>query len=185
MKKLFFVFLVCLVSCNNAEDIPEQKKEATYFSVIQYAEDQWETFRGQPFGIVKTVDFNGVVDSSVLNSLEMNWSSVLNVFFETDISDPKYLGEYEFTTFDDPKTITRNFYYKAKNKKLYTQTLHLMIDYFTSKVKSIYIEAKKDTRLGTKDVKLFYLPLETISIQELETSKTGDKKELKIVYEFM
>ena len=60
-----------------------------------------------------------------------------------------------------------------------------MTDYYTDRITSIYIEAEKGSRMGTKSVKVFYTPTDVLSIQELETSKTGERKELKVEYDFM
>ena len=185
MRGWLIVFaLLFAVSCKETDEAM-QKDEGGYFSIIQFAQDQWDTYHGQPFNLTKKVHFNGATDSSLVIATDMEWSPILKVFFETDISDPKFVGRYEFSSFIDRKTTTRNFYYEAKDKKLYTRKLNLMVDYFTDKIKSVYIEAEKDTRLGTKTVKLFYTPMETISIHEIETSKTGESKDLRVVYDFL
>ncbi len=179
------LFVLLLITSCKQEATPEQTSSDGYFSIIQFAEDQWASFHGQPYNLVKKVYFNGTVDSSIVIATDMEWSPILKVFFETDISDPKFVDRYDFSSFRDRETTTNNFYYEAKDAKLYTKKLHLMVDYFTDKIKSIYIEAERDTRLGTKTVKLFYTPMETISIQEKETSKTGKGKDLRVTYQFL
>lgn len=177
---------VCLLlACNKPSSKNESKDDRTYFSIVQYANDQWNMYKGEPFGMVKKVYFNGTVDSLQTNAIQMDWASVFKVFFETDISDPKYVGEYDFNAYDEDLTHTRNFYYEAKSPKLYTRKLHIMTDYYTDKIKYIYIEAQKKSRLGTRNLKLSYDPLKTITIQDWETSKTGQKKEMRVVYEFL
>lgn len=174
-----------LISCNVDTSNNEEVDDRTYFSVASYIQDNWDTHRGQGYGMLKKVYFNGKVDSVYTNAIELDWAPILKVFFDTDISDPKFLGQYNFSAFDDTLTRSRNFYYEANNDKLYTRRLQITSDFFTNKVTSIYIEAEKNSRVGTKNQKLLYTPLETISIQEWETSKTGERKELRIVYEFL
>ena len=180
------IFLI-LLSCSCKSDVEQNNEtdDRTYFSVASYIEDQWNANRGQGYGMVKKVYFNGKVDTVYTNAIELDWAPIIKVFFETDISDPKYVGQYSFSAFDDTLTRCRNFYYEANNDKPYTRKLQITSDFFTDKIKSIYIEAQKNSRVGTKNLKLLYTPLETISIQEWETSKTGEQKELRVVYEFL
>lgn len=185
VRLLFIAFLVLVVSCGKPATEVKETPEGTYFSIIDYAKDQWSTYHGQPFGMLKTVYFNGIVDSVASNALELDWASIFKVFFETDISNPKFIGQYDFSAFNDHQTATNTFYYEAKNPKLYTRKLQIIADEVNNKIESIYIEAAKQDRMGTKTVKLFYTSLRSISIQELETSKTGQKKELRVVYKFL
>lgn len=183
--RLILLFALALSACKTKEDTTVSSNGEGYFSIVQFAQDQWDTFHGQPYNLSKKVYFNGAVDSSLVIATDMEWSPILKVFFETDISDPKYVGKYKFSSFKDRTTTSNNFYYEAKDPKVYTKKLHITVDYFTDRITSIFIEAERDTRLGTKNVKLFYTPMETISIQEKETSKTGEEKDLRIVYEFL
>lgn len=157
----------------------------TYFSIRDFAKDQWKTYNGQPFGILKTVNVNGNVDSVYTNAIDMDLGYVLKVFVASDISDPEMLGKYKFSKFADATTSTVNFYYEAKDPELFTKKLHIMVDNETMVVKSIYIETEKSTSLNTVTRKLFYQPVETISIQEYETSKVGDTKKMVVEYKFI
>lgn len=185
VRLLFIAFLMLVVSCGKPEPEVKEVEDGTYFSIVDYAKDQWKTYHGQPFGIMKTVYFNGTADSVAGNAMELDWAPIFKVFFETDISDKKYIGQYDFSAFKDQQTATNTFYYEAKNKKLYTRKLQIIADEVNNKIESIYIEAGKQDRMGTRTVKLFYTPLKSISIQEMETSKTGQKKELRVVYKFL
>lgn len=190
MSIRLLILVAGIILCAGCKDGAGEQKEGktekgTYFSIAEYAEDQWSQHLGQGYGMVKIVDFNGKVDSVFTNAIELDWAPILKTFFETDISDEKFLDRYNFSSFKDETTHTVNFYYEAKEKGLYTRKLHISAKEDSYKITSIYIEAKKDNRLGTKDIKLLYTPLETISIQELETSKTGKRKELRVVYKFL
>lgn len=185
-KKILVAFVVLMLSaCSGRQSVVDNAVEGTYFSIIEFAQDQWYMHQGQPRSILKKVYFDGKVDSTFTNAFEVDWASVLKVFFETDISDPKYIGQYDFSAFEEKITTSKGFYYEAKNEKLYTRRVHITSDYFNDKVKSIYIEAEKSDRMGTRNLKLYYEPLKSISIHELETSKTGQRKELRVVYEYL
>lgn len=186
VRRVFVAFFILVLSaCSKSEPVSDNTAEGSYFSIIEFAQDQWYMYKGQPRSIVKKVYFNGEVDSTYTNAFEVDWASIFKVFFETDISDPKFIGQYDFSAFEEPTTTSKGFYYEAKSEKLYTRRVHITSDYFTDKVKSIYVEAERSDRMGTMNLKLYYEPLKSISIHELETSKTGQKKELRVVYEYM
>ncbi len=179
------LFLLFITSCSKSEKAAEDSPEGTYFSIIQFTKDQWKTYKGQPFGIKKTVYLDGTADSTTTNAIDLDWASVFKVFFDTDISDKKFIGQYDFSAFRGIDKDVNGFYYEANNPKLYTKKLQITAEDITGRVKSIYIEAGKSDRMGTRSLKLFYTPLSSITIQEMETSKTGQKKELRVVYEFL
>lgn len=186
LKRSLFILLILFTACNN-KNTQENAEQAqgSYFSIVDFTIDQWNTHRGEPYGIKKTVYLNGTVDSSFTNAISMPWAPVFKVFFETDISDEKFIGRYDFSAFEETTTVSKSFVYEAKDPKLYTRKMQIVADYFTDKVTSVYIEAEKKDRLGTKSVKLFYEPLRSISIQEIETTKTGERKEMRVLYDFM
>jgi len=157
----------------------------TYFSVRQYTLDQWNTFFGEPFLIVKTVRVNkGPYDSSYTTSDTLNWGNIFKMFFETDISDRKYLGKYKFTQFDDDQDDTHNFFYEALDDELYTRKLLISIDQYNQRVKGIYIEATDKSVFEDKLVKLYYKPMKRIQIQTTETPLFGEKVHTVTEYEF-
>lgn len=181
----FFSLILIAASCKKAEEKPQTATdERTYFSIREFALDQWLSNKGQPYSIVKKVYFNGQVDSLYTNAIEMEWSPVFKSFFETDISDAKFVGKYDFSAFEEPVMGTKNFFYEANDPKLFTRKVQIVADNFSNQVTSIYIEAEKNDRMGSKTIKLFYDVLKSITIQEFETSKTGERKELRVVYEF-
>jgi len=184
---LLILFLILLGSCKQDEKTENKVADnnATYFSIKQFVKDQYDIYRGQPFGLVKTVRLNGKVDSSLVTANNMEWGSIFKIFFDTDISDPKFLNEYDFTMFEDDASLTRNFYYEAKSDKLYTKKLQISADVTTNKIRSIFIEASENTRWHGKLRKLFYMPLKVINIQEFERSTPGPDKELIIEYRFL
>ena len=165
---------------------PYADVKGNYFSIKQYELDQWNTFSGEPFMIVKTLRTNnGKTDSLLTNSDTLNWAPIFKAFAETDISDRKYLGQYTFTQFDDNQDGTHNFYYEANDKDMFTQKLLLTIDQYNNKVKGIYIETIKKDIGGEHTQKLYYAPFKTIQIQTDTRSLFGGKKFTVEQYDFM
>lgn len=188
MPLRILLFLVPLflffASCKPEEHKPADDAGGTYFSIKQFAKDQWDTYKGQPYSLMKVVTLNGKTDSTLLSAFDMEWGRVFKIFFDTDISDSKYLGQYDFTMFEDNTTGTRNFYYEAKNEKLNTQKLQISADLETNKIRSVFIEAQDNQKWHSKTRKLFYMPVKLISIQEFEKSTPGPDKELRVEYRF-
>jgi hypothetical protein len=184
---LFSLFVLTFSSCKE-DEVPDEyaKVQGSYFSVRQYALDQWNTFSNEPFLIVKTVRVNGgKYDSSYTTSDTLNWGGIFKVFFKTDISDRGYLGKYKFTQFEDNQDDTRNFFYEALDEDLYTRKLLITIDQYNQMVRGIYIEAIDKTIFDEKMVKLYYKPMSRIQIQEIETPMFGEKKHTVTEYEFI
>lgn len=181
-----FLISILLFSCKAKEETNEFKDvKGTYYSIKGYIYDQWTIYHDQPFGLVKIVKLDGKVDSSYVSALDMDWGSILELFIETDISDPKFLGKYDFTGFQDMSTSSTNYFYEAKDKKLFTRRLEIVTDSYNNKIKSIFIETQKKTSISTKTQKLLYIPLKTISIQEVENSKIGAETEVYLEYKFL
>lgn len=182
---LIAALAVLLFSCKKHKEKDEfAEAQGHYFSIRQFALDEWNTFRGEPFLIVKTVKSGNKLDSSYTNSDTVNWGAIFKTFLETDISDRKYLGQYKFSQFDDNSDGTHNFFYEANDQDLYTQKLLLTIDVFTRKVKGIYIETLKQTAWAETIQKLYYSPLKTIQIQTDERPRIGKKKLTVTQYDF-
>ena len=179
--------VVVLCSCNKQEKIdktPDTSK-GTYFSIRDFAFDQWKTYHGQPYGIEKVVYLNGRKDSMLTNADKVDWAAVFRIFLESDISDAKFLDKYTFSQFADETTMTENFYYEANDKSLFTQKLHIIADINSRKISTIYIETAKNSKWGARTQRLFYEPVKSIIIQEFESTATGDKKDVRIEYRFL
>ncbi len=185
---LLIAFMAVLFSSckedSNTEDFSDIK--GNYFSVRQYALDQWNTFYGEPFLIVKTVRVNdGPYDSSYTTSDTLNWGKIFEEFFKTEISDRKYLGKYKFTQFDDKQDDTHNFFYEALEEDLYTRQLLISINMYTKKVKGIYIKAAGNSGMDDREVKLYYKPMKRIQVQVTETPTFGEKVHTVSEWEFI
>jgi len=165
---------------------PYADVEGNYFSIRQFGIDQWNTYAGVPFTIQKTVKIGNKTDSSFTNSDTLNWGDeIFKTFFETDISDRKWLGQYTFTQFDDNQEGTHNFYYKANDPEMFTQKLLITIDGINNKVKGIYIETYKKTIFDECKQILYYDPMHTVQIQTDDKPAIGSRKYKVVEYYFM
>ncbi len=180
--------LLAVASCKKNEKaaVDTTDIKGNYFSIKQFALDEWNTFSGEPFLIVKSVRINnGKPDSSMTNSDTISWAPIFKAFFDADISDRKFIGKYTFTQFDDREDETHNFFYQANDEDLFTQKLLITIDDVSSKVKGIYVETYKKTFMNTTVQKLYYSPMKTIQIQNDEKPMLGSKKFTVTEYTFM
>lgn len=185
---IFLALLVLIVS--SCKKKPEKDEYANvkgnYFSIKQFALDEWNTYAGEPFMIVKTQRNNSnKTDSSMTNSDVIDWTPILKTFFDADISDRKFLGKYKFTQFDDNADATHNFFYETLDNDLFTQKLLITIDIYTAKVKGIYIETFKGDLFDDRTQKLYYKPLQTIQIQTDDKPLLGEKKHSVVQYDFV
>lgn len=119
------------------------------------------------------------------NADAVDWAAIFNIFFETDISDSKFLDKYDFSEFADETTMTENYYYQAKDPKLFTQKLHIMSNLINHKISYIYIETSRNNRWGARTQRLYYEPVKSIVIQEFESVATGNKNEVRVEYRFL
>lgn len=180
------LFVSALTSCKKKSETENfDNLEGNYFSIKQFELDQWNTWAGEPFLITKTVTINKKTDSSLTNSDTISWAPIFKAFAETDISDRKFLGKYNFNQFDDPQDGTHNFFYQAKDEDLFTQKLLITIDKVNNKVRGIYIETFKKYFGGERTEKLYYNPMKTIQIQTDDRPMLGSKKFTVTEWTFM
>lgn len=157
----------------------------TYFSVNLFYRDQWDMYHEEPLVLQKYSVLNGKQDSAIVPMNDIDWGAIFKIFSATDISNKKFLGQYDFSMFDNDMAASKVFYYQAKDPKLFTQVLQINIDPFNNHIRSIYIETAKHSFWNDKTQKLYYAPLKTLQIQETEKPLMGEKKDLKITYKFM
>lgn len=180
---LLTMLLACSKKTENVKSL--SSKSAGYFSIKDFTKDQWKTFHGKPYVLHQFVTLNGKTDSVMINALTMKWSHVFKKFFETDISDSKFLERYDFDMFEEPTTQTRTFTYTAKEPELYTQKLQIAADLYNNKIRNIYIETVKESFWNVQRQKLLYSPVHVIQIQEENDPLIGSTKNLSIVYKFL
>lgn len=179
------LLLMSSLACKKKAEPKYDTSKGTYFSIRDFARDQWSTFGGQPFVINQFTTLNGKRDSVLISALELKWSAVFKTFFETDISEPKFLDRYQFDNFLEETTQSRTFSYTAKDPELYTQKLQITIDNFTGKIRNIYIEAQKASFWNKQTKKLLYTPVRVLQIQEHNEPLIGQSKDLIIEYKFL
>jgi hypothetical protein len=192
MNKLFATFCLLfsfsiLTGCQKKEEPSKTPYTgASYFSIIEYGSDQFRTYWGQPFSLEKIrIEDGKVTDSAIVPAAKVDWAKVLKPFFESDISHPKYLDQYTFSSVDDDLTTSRTYIYEAKDKKLFTQMLQIATDPFTNKIKSVFIETRDGDKFRGQSQKLFYIPVKLIQIQQFESSLLGKDKNIRTEYRFL
>jgi hypothetical protein len=182
------VFLLMLSSCQRYGTSKEVVNDGdTYFSIKQYALDQAQMFGGVPHSLYRIVYLDGKVDSTITNLINMDWASIFQVFGASDISPKKFIGQYDFASYEDEATASRGLIYTAKREypHLLTRTLQINIDPSNNKITSIYIETAKKDFWGSTKQKLLYVPLRVIQIQEEQHSLLGKARNLRVDYRFL
>ncbi len=190
-KRPFFSLIIVLLllsalSCQRYKTRNQIVNEKdTYFSIKQYAADQVQMFAGAPHSLYKITHLNGGVDTTIANFMNLDWSPILKAFSETDISDRKFVGQYDFAMYDDETTGSRGLIYTAKTNKSLTRVLQINTDPSNNRITSIYIETAKHDFFGSTRRKLLYVPLRIIQIQEAQNNLIGNARSLRVDYRFM
>jgi hypothetical protein len=183
-----FVLLLMLSSCQRYGTSKELVNDGnTYFSIKQYALDQVQMFGGVPHSLYRIVHLDGKVDSTITNFINMDWASIFQIFGASDISPKKFIGQYDFASYDDDATSSRGLIYTAKREypNLLTRTLQINADPSNNKITSIYIETAKSDFWGSTRQRLLYVPLRVIQIQEEQHGLLGKARKLRVDYRFM
>jgi len=189
--RFFLYLLTCSIlfttACHKREKkaLKQEISNGAYFSVKQFAQDQFRTFWGQPFTLERIKIENEQKDSSLIAVNRADWPEILKPFFDADISGKELQGKYNFSVLDDDATVSKTYFYEAKDKKLFTRNLQIATDPFTGKIKSIFIETAKDGSFGEKRQKLYYKPVKIIQIQEFESSLMGKDRNSRTEYRFL
>lgn len=184
---LMLPLLLLITGCAHkpADDTEQQAtSDGRYFSIRQFAADQFRNYRGTPFVIEKIISLNGTYDSVVINSYNAEWEPLLQTFLATDISADEYLDAYDAEVFDDGMGALV-LYYTAKNDDLLTRTVQVRIDRVTHKILSVFIETGRKSFWNEEVQKLYYTPMKLIQIQEYSRPRLGRKKELHIIWRFI
>ena len=185
----FFNIIVLLsiltITFSCREKLKEEDPDvATYFSIKQFLDDQWKNREGIPYTLNKISTFNGLSDSSFIGLDSVVWKQIREKFDATDISEPKYLDQYEYSNYEEDALDVTVLHYEAKDKGLFTRKMDVSVDVFNNRVRTIYIETLKKNAIYTKSQKLLYVPDQIIQIQEFEKSIVSPVKEMKVVYIF-
>ena len=183
-----FALLLTVVLPACKEETPEERMMRMgigYFSINQYLYDQFKNYDGRPITILKTIKLKDKEDTVYTNSEKFDWTEVLDVLKETDISDKDLLGHYKYRQYVDDATKTINFYYDAQDDYLLTRQLLIVADEFTYHIRSIYIETIEHSMVfGDKKQFIFYVPLKHLQIQETKAPVFGQKSRKVASYYF-
>lgn len=159
--------------------------DSSYFPIKVYAAAQIKTYFGAPYTLYRISHLDGVVDTTLVNYYNMDWGDILKPFLATDISERKYIGQYDFAVSDDEITGNRGYTYTAKTPDLYTRLLQVNFDPTNFRIRSIYIETHKGDFWGSRSGKLLYVPLRIIQIQETSKTLLGKVRNLRVDYKYM
>jgi hypothetical protein len=157
----------------------------TYWPINQYLDGQVNLYAGEPLSLYCIISVDGRIDSSMVNAVSLDWKKVFKAFRETDISNTKFIGNYNFSMFDDDATGNRTMYYEAKDPNLYTQKLQITMDPTNYKVLSVYVESGRKTTWRVIKDRLLYIPYKIIQQQRDETPPQGPTKKIRIDYRFL
>lgn len=183
---LFCCVLLGTLSCKDTTQNELENNEPldTYFSINQYMRDQYRFMVGQPYSFKKVVVLNDKSDTTEVTMNQVDWLSIIKTFSETDISNPKFLGKYDFSNFDNESSFSSYITYTAKDIDLKVQKLNIEYDVQTNRILSIYIETAKESRFYSQQQKMTYVVGSQIMIQNYEKSLFSDARELNVIYYF-
>ena len=181
----FAILIFVIASCNKKKEDPNQKIEGTYFPVVKYFRQQWKMIADQPYSYMKVENEKEHTDTSYVSGDSMEWVGIIKAFCDADISDKKYIGHYDFSSYEVPDFEGLAWTYEAKDDNLFTQRLDIIFNLQMTKVLSIYIETKKVSTFSTQTQKLYYSSLKTIQIQQYKKSIFGSEEGKSVSYYFM
>lgn len=186
---IFLMFIGLLCSACKKNKVDEKAIAAangeTYFSIRQFAKDQFNTYWEQPFSFQRITKLNEQADTAIVTTASINWEDVLAPFFAADIGKINLLGQYEFSIINEEATVSKIYHYQAKNPELHTQQFQVVTDPFNDRVKSIYIETKEKHWWKETTEKLYYAPLKVIQLQTFESKLIGKSEQKLLEYRFM
>lgn len=171
----------------NTNPVPPQKTgdtTATYFSVIDYFNDQWKNRNTDAYTLLKIEETDGRRDSTYLPLDSALWVRMRTPFDATDISDKKFLGWYSFDMFTDETTETTHLHYEAVADDLFMRKMDISADMVTNRIKSIYIETRRTQEGRVATQKLQYIPDRIFQTQSQESGGNGAAKNALLEYRF-
>lgn len=186
---IFLMFMGLLFSACKKNKVNQKAIAAangeTYFSIRQFAKDQFNTYWEQPFSFQRITKSNEKADTALITTEQMNWEEILAPFFAADIGKTDLVGQYDFTIINEDATVSKIYHYQAKNPELHTQQFQVVTDPFNDRIKSIYIETKEKNWWKETTEKLYYAPLKVIQIQSFESYLVGKSEQKLLEYRFM
>ncbi len=174
------------LSCTRRSDktAAAPASDSAQYSIRAYARGQIGLLYDQPLTLYRVVREGDVVDSSLLPITQLNWKEVIPAFVQSDISAPRFIGQYRFSIADDNLTATRILSYEALRPDLFTRLFQINTDISNHMVKSIYVETRKSGFWKSTSQKLLYVPNRVIQIQETDDPLIGATTQRRIEYIF-
>lgn len=163
---------------------PKHNNAETYYSIKGFLDDQWRYLEGQPITLLRVATFNGHSDSSFVRLDSTVWKEIRKQFDATDIGESRFIGQYDFSMYDEDALNQVVLTYTAKNKELLTRKMDIGMDNVTQRIGTIYIETHSGNRSYEKTQKLTYIPRQVISIQAFEKSVISKPENLRVAYYF-
>jgi len=163
---------------------PENSNAETYYSIKGFLDDQWRYLEGQPITLLRVATFNGHSDSSFVRLDSTVWKEIRKQFDPSDIAESRFLGQYDFSMYDEDALNQIVLSYTAKNNDLLTQKLNIGMDNVNHRIRTIYIETRKSNRTYETSRKLTYIPRQVISIQAFEKSVISKRENMRVAYYF-
>lgn len=161
-----------------------EDSSSTYFSISDYFDDQWKTRKGDPYTLLKITELKGKRDSAFVPLDSALWAQLRAPFDAADISDKKYLGWYKYDMFTDETTETLHLHYEAMAADLFMRQMDISADMFTRKVKSIYMETRREQEGHSVSQKLQYISDRLFQLQTFEKTEGKAWKNTNEQYRF-
>ena len=140
--------------------------------------------QGQPYTLERTTVLNGIRDTGIVTINDVPWGSIMKDFLAADIGDPKFLGQYEVSSFVEANTNTDQIVYEATDPRLFTRLFTVALNHETKRPVSIFAETSRGNAWSRREQKLYYAPLKIIQIQEFVASRVGPDKTSRVEYKF-
>ena len=163
---------------------PPDSNGDTYYSIKGFLDDQWHFLEGQPIVLLRVATFNGQSDSSFVRLDSALWKEIRKQFDASDIGETRFLGQYDFSMYQENALNQIVLTYTAKNPDLLTRKLDIGMDNVNHRIQTVYIETRTGNRTYEKNRKLTYIPRQVISIQAFEKSVISKPENMRVAYYF-
>jgi hypothetical protein len=146
-------FLICACKTKKGNDIPNNNQSnindtTTFFDIKGFFENEVKDVTTTPYFIYTTIK----KDDNKKDSMPLTTKDFVQLaqeFLEKDITQKDVKHFYKEDIFRDLSTKSVTFDYSTSNKDLYVQSIDVLLDEETNKVKFILIRANKTTNDST------------------------------------
>ena len=124
-------------------------------------------------------------DTQYLKANEMPWEELEKPFREAGFFNEKNDKQYRIQMLHDTLNQRLTLYYKALNKKLFTQQATIQAQWPSNKVYSMYFECEENTFFNKRHYKVLYACGKSMQIQKREKGFWGKEKKEIIGVQFL